>query len=307
MAVNYKDYYADLGVSKTATEKEIKQAYRKLARRHHPDVNPGDKTAEEKFKEISEAYEVLSDPDKRAKYDQFGDQWKKVGDAPPGGWQNYNWDSGSGGFNFDTAGATGGFGDFFEMLFGEQFQGVGARQRRGPSRGQDLEYEVEVTLEDAFSGVTKAFTLDGRKIEVKIPKGVKDGSRIKLAGQGQPGPGGQNGDLYLIVRERPNPRFDRKGADLHTETSVPYYVAALGGEIPVHTLTGRVTMKVPPGTQGGQTFRLPGQGMPRLHQADRGDLYVKAKIGVPKSLTDRERQLLNELADLHKSGGKASA
>jgi curved DNA-binding protein len=308
MAVNYKDYYADLGVSKTATEKEIKQAYRRLARKYHPDVNPGDKSAEEKFKEISEAYEVLSDPGKRAKYDQFGDQWKKVGEAPPGGWQNYDWDSSGARFDFDNVGVSGGggFGDFFEMLFGEPFQG-GGRQRRGAGRGRDLEYEIEVSLEEAFNGVTKTFTLDNRKIEVKIPKGVKEGSRIKLAGQGQPGPNGQNGDLYLIVKERSHPRFERKAADLYTDGAVPYYVAALGGEIPIQTLTGRVTMKVPPGTQSGQTFRLPGQGMSKLHQADRGDLYVRVKLSVPKSLSDRERQLLSELAEMHGSGGKSSA
>ncbi|MDO8684243.1 MAG: DnaJ C-terminal domain-containing protein [Armatimonadota bacterium] len=302
MAVNYKDYYATLGVSRNATEKEIKQAYRKLARKYHPDVNPGNKEAEEKFKEVSEAYEVLSDPDKRKKYDQFGDQWKRVGEAPPG-WGDFPQGPGVGGFDYDVSGA-GGFGDFFEMLFGEPFHGTAARERRAPARGRDVEYEIEVSLEEAFSGVTKSFTLDGRKIEVKIPKGVKDGSRIKLAGQGQAGPAGQRGDLYLRVRMRPHPRFERKDSDLHSEVSVTYYVAALGGEVRVHTLTGTVTMKVPPGTQSGQVFRLPKQGMPRLHGDDRGDLYVKVKITVPKTISAREKELLSELASLHKSGAK---
>jgi curved DNA-binding protein len=306
MAANYKDYYATLGVDRNATEKDIKQAYRRLARKHHPDVNPGDKASEDRFKEVSEAYEVLSDSDKRQKYDQFGDQWKRVGDTPPGGWQSQDWEQGVGGFDFE-AGASGGFGDFFEMLFGEPFRGAGTRERRGPARGRDLEYEMEISLEEAFSGAGKAFTIDGRRIEVKIPKGVKSGSRIKLAGQGQPGASGHRGDLFLIMKERPHARFERKGSDLHSEASVPYYAAALGGETHVQTLTGRVSMKVPPGTQSGQVFRLPGQGMPRLNQEDRGDLYVKAKITIPKTLSDREKELLNELADLHKRSAKASA
>ena len=168
--------------------------------------------------------------------------------------------------------------------------------------------ELMMSLEEAFNGVTKSFVLDGRKIEVKIPKGVKQGSRIKLAGQGQPGPSGQRGDLYLVVRERPHQRYERKGPDMvhNTEVTVPYYVAALGGETSVQTLTGRVSMKIPPGTQSGQMFRLPGQGMPHLNRDERGDLYVKVRVSVPKTLSAREKELLNELADLHKRGSKSS-
>lgn len=306
MAVNYKDYYAVLGVAKDAIEKDIKQAYRRLARKYHPDVNPGDKSSEEKFKEISEAYEVLSDPGKRQKYDQFGDQWKKVGEAPPGGWETFTWsEPGVGGFDFET-GQSGGLGDFFEMLFGEPFRGAGARQRRAPARGRDVEYEMEVSLDEAFHGASKSFALDGRRIEVKIPKGVREGSRIKLAGQGQPGPGGQRGDLYLAVKERAHPKFERKGADLYSEVSIPYYIAALGGESPAQTPTGRVSMRIPPGTQSEQMFRLPGQGMPYLNRDERGDLYVKVKITTPKTLSAREKELLSELADLHKRGSKSS-
>jgi len=297
MAVHYKDYYATLGVSRSAAEKEIKQAYRRLARKYHPDVNPGDKSAEEKFKEISEAYEVLSDPEKRRKYDQFGEQWKRVGQAPPGAWQTtYAWEPGPGGFDFKA----GGFGDFFEMLFGEPFRGTATRERRSPSRGRDLEYEMEIALEEAFSGATRTFTLNGRKIEVKIPRGVREGSRIKLAGQGDSGAGGQSGDLFLIVRMRPHPKFERRDSDLYTEVSVPYYVAALGGEVTAPTLTGRLTMKIPPGTQGGQMFRLPGQGMPKLKDGGYGALYVKVIITVPKTLSAREKELLTEVAGLHK-------
>jgi curved DNA-binding protein len=295
MAVNFKDYYATLGVDKNASEKDIKQAYRRLARKYHPDVNPNDKSSEEKFKEVSEAYEVLSDPEKRKKYDQYGEQWKRVGDMPPGAQQGYQWEQGPGGFTFDFGG--GGFGDFFEMLFGEPFRGATTRERRGATpRGHDLEYEIEITLEEAFSGATKVFTLDGRRIEVKIPRGVKEGSRIKLAGQGEPGATGQRGDLYLMVKMKPHHSFERKGPDLHCDVKVPYYIAALGGEASVPTMGNKVTMKIPPGTQSGQTFRLPGQGMPRLKDSGYGDLYAKVKITVPKTLTDRERELLTQLA-----------
>jgi len=302
MAVKYKDYYATLGVVKNATEKDIKQAYRRLARKYHPDVNPGDKSAEEKFKEISEAYEVLSDSEKRAKYDQFGDQWSRVS-APPGEWQSHTWQPGVGEFDFQA----GGFGDFFEMLFGEPFRGAAARGQRREPRGRDVESQIEVSLEEAFSGVTRAFTLDGRRIEVKIPKGVKEGSRIKLAGQGLAGHDGRRGDLYLVAKMRPHPRFERKNADLYCEVSVPYYAAALGGEAQAPTMGARVSMKIPPGTQSGQVFRLSGQGMPHLHGHGYGDLYVKIRLTLPKTLSAREKELLTELADLHKRSAKTQA
>lgn len=306
MATSYKDYYAILGVGKNASEKEIKQAYRKLARKYHPDVNPGDKTAEEKFKELSEAYEVLSDKDKRAKYDQFGQYWQQAGQPggtappPPG------WDQGYGDFDFGTD--VSGFSDFFDMLFGGARGRTGTRGSHGargqswtPARGQDLEYEIEVSLEEAFSGATKAFTLNGRRIEVKIPKGVGSGSRIRLAGQGEPTRGSAHGDLYLIVKMRPHPRFERKDSDLYIDVLVHYTTAALGGEVEVPTLTGKASMKVPAGISSGQTFRLGGQGMPHLRGTARGDLYARVKITVPKTLTERERELLTELAGLQET------
>jgi curved DNA-binding protein len=307
MAAGYKDYYAILGVSKTATEKEIKQAYRRLARKHHPDVNPDDKSSADKFKEVSEAYEVLNDKEKRAKYDQFGQYWQQssqpggAGQPPPG------WAEASAGFGFDEAGGVGDLGSLFEALFGQgraQAEGRGSR-RRGwtPARGRDVEYEIEVTLEEAFSGVTKFFNIDGRRIEVKIPKGVKAGSKIRLAGQGEPGPGSENGDLYLNVKMRPHPVFERKESDLHMEVAVPYTIAALGSDIQVPTLTGKVTMKIPPGTSSGQTFRLSGQGMPHLRGAGRGDMFVRIKVTVPKTLSERERELLTELAKLRPQTG----
>lgn len=293
MPTGYKDYYAILGVSRDATDKQIKAAYRRLARKYHPDVNPGDKAAEEKFKEISEAYEVLSDKEKRAQYDRFGQYWQQGATQAPPGWGSSD---GFGGFTFMDG--AGGLDDIFEMFFG--------RGRAGRSdgwtavRGRDLEYELEVSLEEAFSGATKVFNLNGRRIEVKIPKGVKNGSKIRLAGQGEPGAGGEPGDLYLIVRLRPHPRFEVKDSDLYTEVKVPYTTAALGGEVQVQTLSGNVSMKIPAGTSSGQTFRLAGQGMPHLRGAGRGDLYVKVSITVPKTLTPRERELLEELARLSK-------
>lgn len=301
MATGYKDYYKILGVDHNASEKEIKQAYRRLARKYHPDVNPGDKAAEEKFKEISEAYEVLSDKDKRMKYDQFGQYWQQAGQPgagqPPPGWgENF------GGFDFGFDIGEGGFGNLFDLLFGEGRGGAATRERRQrtwtATRGRDLEYEIEVTLEEAFSGATKIINVNNRRIEVKIPKGVKDGSRIRLAGQGEPSRGTQRGDLYLVVKMRPHPKYERRDDDLYTDVSVPYTIAALGGEIQVQTLSGRINMKIPAGTSTGQTFRLAGQGMPKLQGTGRGNLYARIKVTVPKTLSQRERELLEELARL---------
>jgi DnaJ-class molecular chaperone len=305
MATSFKDYYKILGVERNASEKEIKAAYRKLARKYHPDVNPGDKSAEEKFKEVSEAYEILSDKDKRTKYDQFGQYWQAAqqqgGAQPPPGWENVP----PGGFDFGQGGFEGGFGDIFDLLFGQGRGGGAKTKERGrpgwtPARGRDVEAEIEVTLDEAFHGTSKVFTIDGRRIEVKIPKGVKDGQKIRLAGQGEPGRGTQRGDLYLTVRLKPDPRFERKDDDLYTDISVPYTTAALGGEVQAQTPSGKVNMKVPAGTSSGQTFRLAGQGMPKMKENGRGDLYARAKVTVPKTLTDKERELLTELAKLQR-------
>jgi len=296
--MNYKDYYATLGVKKDASEKDIKQAYRRLARKYHPDVNPGNKEAEEKFKEISEAYEVLGDKEKRSKYDNFGQQWQQAQSAGGG----YGAPGGSrydtfGDLGFDL-GAAGGFGDFFEMLFGPR----GASQSNRRARGQDIEAQMDVTLEEAFSGVNKSFTFSvdpsepPMRLEVKIPAGVAEGSKIRLAGKGGYGAGGQRGDLYLIVHMIPNPTFERKGDDLYRDVPVSFSTAALGGEVQVSTLKGLITMRVPPGTQSGQTFRLAGQGMPRLNKQDKGDLYARMKITVPKTLTPKQKELMEELA-----------
>ncbi|MBI2844291.1 MAG: DnaJ domain-containing protein [Armatimonadetes bacterium] len=302
MATGYKDYYQILGIARNASNKEIKQAYRRLARKHHPDVNPGDKSSEEKFKEISEAYEVLSDKEKRKKYDQYGQYCQQAGKPGAGAGQPPpGWDFGFGDFDFETQGPRG-FGDIYDLIFGREGGRAGARTGRQrvwtPARGRDVEYEIEVSLEDAFSGATKTFTVDGRRIEVKIPKGVNTGSRIRLAGQGEPGRGTESGDLYLIVRMRPHPVFERKESDLYADVSVPYTTAALGGEVQVSTLSGKVNMKIPAGTSSGQTFRLAGQGMPNVKGNARGNLYARVKVTVPKTLSQRERELLTELARL---------
>lgn len=295
--MDYKDYYAILGVKKDATEKEIKAAYRKLARKHHPDVNPGNKEAEEKFKEISEANEVLSDKEKRAKYDSFGQQWQQ----PGGGYgrQGAPGHNAYGGtdFGFDIGGA-GGFGDFFEMLFGPR----GGAETKRQAKGRDIEAQIEVTLEEAYAGVNKSFTFSAdpseppMRLEVKIPAGVTEGSKIRLVGKGGYGPTGHRGNLYLIVHMLPNSTYERKGDDLYRDVSVPFATASLGGEIQVPTLKGKVTMKIPPGTQGGQTFRLGGLGMPRLNKQTPGDLYARLRITVPKTLTPKQRELMEALA-----------
>lgn len=321
MGPTYKDYYAVLGVKKDASEKEIKSAYRKLARKHHPDVNAGDKAGDEKFKEITEAYEVLSDADKRRKYDQYGDQWKAYSQNGGGG----SGFPGGGNFRVEYGGDAGpvDLNDLFATLFGGQEMGGGSRfgdrfgMRSPPRRGEDVEVPVTVTLEEAYNGATKSLNLQmpsgrydlsqtreettGRRVEVKIPQGVSDGQKIRLSGQGAPGPAG-NGDLYLAVQIAPHPVFERKGDDLYADVAVPYTDAALGGEARVPTPKGtRLTMTIPAGTQSGQAFRLGGQGMPRLKGGGSGDLYARIRITVPKVPTERERELLTELRTIRQS------
>jgi len=302
--MEYKDYYKTLGVSKTATEKEIKSAFRKLAQRYHPDKNPGDNKAEEKFKEINEAYEVLGDPQKRAKYDRLGAsyaQWERAG-RPGGGFDFSQWST-PGGTRVDYGNLNdlfgeGGFSDFFTSLFG----GFGAGQgfRTGArARGEDLEQTVEITLEEAFSGARRMLQMDHRRIEVAIPAGAKTGTKVRISGEG--GAGQVKGDLYLVVTVAPHPRFRREGDDLHTDFPLDLYTALLGGEARVPTLGGEVVLTIPPETQSEKTFRLAGQGMPKLrHPKERGDLYARALIQIPTRLTEQERKLFAELAALRK-------
>ena len=301
--MEYKDYYKILGVDRNASEKEIKRAYRQLARKFHPDVNPGDRRAEERFKEINEAYEVLSDPEKRRKYDELGayyQQWQRQG-GRPGDFDWSQWYSAPGGTRVhieygdlsDLFG--GGFSDFFQSIFG------GMGPRTATARGQDLEQPIDVTLEEAFAGTTRLLrTGDGRTLEVKIPAGVRTGSRVRIAGEGGPGRGGAGrGDLYLVINVLPHPRFKLEGDDLRVEVPVDVYTAVLGGEVPVPTLKGQVMLKIPPETQGGQVFRLRGQGMPKLGNPQaRGDLFAEIRIQVPQRLSEKEKDLFRQLAQL---------
>ncbi len=318
-----KDYYAILGVGRTATDKDIKQAYRRLARKYHPDVNPGDKSAEARFKEINEANEVLSDPEKRKKYDQFGAQWQTAEQFAKAG-QGAKWDFGKGG-----AYTTYDFGDLGDLgdVFGNIFQGfgTGAGSARRAARPKSIEHPVDVTLEEAYQGTKRVMQLQGeeacptcggtgragrarctvcggagrllkpRRLEVKIPPGVGDGSKVRIAGQGGQGYDGAKGDLYLVVRVLPHQVFERRGDDLHTEIAIPLVTAMLGGEIAVPTLKGKVALKVPPETQNGKIFRLAGQGMPHLNDSSHGDLFAKIKVSLPTRLTPQERQLFEQL------------
>lgn len=317
--MEYKDYYAVLGVDKKASQKEIKSAYRKLAREYHPDVNPDDPQAQERFKDINEAYQVLSDPEKREKYDQLGAnwrQWERMGGNP----EDFNWQRwstgapGPGGQRVHVRYATpedmegifggaGGFSDFFEQLFGgmggyRSAPNVGVGQRRmPPQRGQDIEQPVEISLEEAFHGTTRLLQMDGHRFEASIPRGVKTGSRVRLSGQGTAGTAGAPpGDLYLKVQVRPHHAFEREGSDLYVDVDVPLYQALLGGEVRVPTLTGDKILTIPPETQNGQTFRLAGQGMPKLGNSDqRGDLYARVNVQLPQNLTDAEKELVRQL------------
>jgi curved DNA-binding protein len=305
MNMDYKDYYEVLGVPKGASDKDIKQAYRRLARKLHPDVNPNNKAAQEKFKEINEAYEVLSDADKRKKYDTLGANWQQ--------YEQYQRAGGQGPFQygqyhtvtpedfsnifsgFGGNGDVGGFSDFFRTFFGGDMGGT--RQAR-PRRGQDIEQSVEITLAEAYHGTVRLVQKDGRRLEIKIPPGVKSGSRVRYAGEGAPGSGGA-GDLYLRVQIADDSAFERKGDDLFTDVPVDLYTAILGGEIQVVTLKSKFVLKIPPETQPGKTFRLGAQGMPRLDSTKSFvDLYARVRIILPEHLTDTERELFEKLAKM---------
>ena len=341
MAVDFKDYYRILGVDRKADDKTIKSAYRRLARKHHPDVAKT-KDATERFKEISEAYEVLSDPEKRRRYDSLGPDWKGYSQAPPGGR--------GGGFRVeygDDPGNSGDFSEFFRTIFGD----LGAAQaRRGPrgggmriedlfgrdqsSRGGDVQANVEISLDEAFHGARKTFALDleepcgtcqgsghvkgkpcsacggggwqraRRQVDVKIPAGVKSGQRVRVSGEGA-GAAGARGDLYLSVTVAPHPFLERKGDDVHLALPITAPEAALGTTLEVPTLRGKVSMKVPPATSSGRTFRLPGYGMPRLKGTGAGDQLVAVKIVMPSDVAPAERELYEKLAALRRDNPRA--
>jgi DnaJ-class molecular chaperone len=286
-----KDYYNILGVARNATEREIKQAYRKLARQLHPDVNPGDKAAEEKFKQVNEAYEVLSDKEKRRKYDKYGEQWQYADQFEQAQRQNFSQGGQRVYFSEEDMGG----------IFDDLLRGFGGRAGRPqPRKGRDIEFPLEVTLEEAYSGTSRTLNLaDGKRLEVKIPAGVRDGSRVRISGKGAEGYGGVKGDLYLVTSIKPHPRFHRHGDDLYTDVAVPLTVAVLGGEVHVSTLKGsKLSLKIPAETQNGRTFRLKGQGMPHLGNSSRGDLLARVKVVLPTNLSDEERELFQKLGRL---------
>ncbi|MFC1932566.1 DnaJ C-terminal domain-containing protein [Chloroflexota bacterium] len=326
-----KDYYNILGVKRDASEQEIKKAYRRLARKHHPDVNLGDKSAEARFKEINEAYEVLSDKEKRQKYDQFGDQWQYADQFAKAGGQRYtsrDFSPGGGAqrFHFEE-------GDL-DSLFGDLFQGfrAGTSSRRArPKRSLDIDHPVEVTLEEAYHGTNRILSLEAeqpcsscggtgqiqnvpcsacrgsgvvarlKRLEVKVPPGVKNGSRVRIAGKGRQGYDGANGNLYLIISVKPHKLFERKGDDLYVEVAVPLTVAVLGGEVQVPTPKGKLELKIPPETQSGRTFRLTKQGMPHLGNSSRGDLLARVSVILPTKLSAEEKKLFEQLGRLRSS------
>lgn len=338
--MQYQDYYKTLGVDKNASEKEIKSAYRKLARQYHPDVNPDDKRSEERFKQINEAYQVLSDAEKRRKYDQLGADWMRYqqqgGQAGAYDWSRWAGGRRPGGENVrygtpedlqDILGGMGGggFSDFFRTIFGmggggasrggydfsggggfagDPFGGGGGGARRGTSqrRAQDLniEHPVEISLYQAYHGTSIALEKGGRQINAKIPPGARTGTKVRLRGEGTSNPaGGPDGDLLLVIQVRDDPIFERRGDDLYLDLPVDLYTALLGGQVRVRTLSGPVMLTINPETQNGQILRLRGKGMPKLRKkGEYGDLYASVSVQLPTDLSDRQRELLQELREL---------
>lgn len=302
--MEYKDYYKVLGVDRKASADEIKKTFRKLAMKYHPDRNKDNKQSEEKFKEINEAYEVLSDPKKRERYDQLGSSysdWQSRGGNPG----NFNWDQWSSGQRGQGTQTRvnpqdfedmfgGGFSDFFSAIFGGMPVGTRA-QTRQQARPMIYEQKVQITLEEAYNGTQRIYQVDDRRIEVKIPPGAKTGTKVRVSGGGPSQAGAPKSDLYLVLEVMPNTKFTVKGADLTTEVDIDLVTAVLGGSAKVHTLSGDVSLTIPAGTQPGQKFRLSGRGMPNLKAPEsHGDLYARAKVEVPRKLSDKQRQLLEE-------------
>jgi curved DNA-binding protein len=308
--MEFKDYYAALGLAPDVDEQAIKQAYRKFARQYHPDVNPGDKQAEERFKEINEAYQALSDPERRRKYDELREQyqrWQQRGGRGDFNWGRWEPGAGEQAYTYnvspedleDIFGDASPFSDFFSSIYGQEAGGPARRAREvRPRRGRDIEATAEITLEEAFRGTNRSIQVGDRRIEARIPPGVRTGSRVRLAGQGAPGmAGGPAGDLYLNIEVTPHSQFERDGDNLRVVVPVDIYTAATGGEARVPTLEGAVMLKIPPRTQADRVFRVKGKGMPRLEKlAERGDLYARAKLVLPESLSDSELETLRQLA-----------
>ncbi len=314
--MTYKDYYKILGIDKNASTDEVKKAYRKLAIKYHPDKNKGDKSAEDRFKEINEANEVLSDPEKRKKYDTFGEDWRHYqasgGNESQFDWSKYagqrggahagNGNEGFGTFEFRDIFGGQGASDFFEALFGRGPSTAGGRRSSSPRKGRDAEAELPITLEEAYLGTTKLLDLNGQTIRIRINPGMEDKQVLRLAGKGSSGPrGGQPGDLFLTVRVLPHTEFERKGDDLYRDLPIPLYTAVLGGKVEVNTLKGVVKVDIQPGTQNGQTLRLSGLGMPLYNEQGRfGDLYARTVVQIPTQLSEEEQGMFQKLAELRK-------
>jgi curved DNA-binding protein len=296
------DYYEVLGVNKNATEEEIKKAYRKLARKYHPDLNPKDKEANRKFQQINEANEVLSDPEKRKKYDQYGKDWKHAEEFEKARQSRQQWtDAGGGGQDF--SGFSGefdeeGFSDFFQSMFGG---GERRSSRRNVKfRGQDYNAELHISLRDAYKTHQQTLKVNDKNIRITIPAGVENGQIIKLKGHGGPGiNGGPNGDLYITFVIADDPKFKRRGNDLYTTIDLDLYTAVLGGEVTVDTMDGKVKLKIKPETQNGTVTRLKGKGFPVYKKEDEsGDLYISYSIKIPTQLTEKQKELFRELQKL---------
>ncbi|MEJ8802294.1 J domain-containing protein [Pontibacter sp. H249] len=306
--MEYKDYYKILGVDKTASQADIKKAYRALAKKYHPDKNKDDKAAENKFKDVSEAYEVLGDKDKRTQYDQLGANWRQFqqGGGPRGGQYQQH----GGGFSQQDihdmfgGGGRGGFSDFFEQFFGGGGGFGQATSGRGrANKGQDYQAEMEITLEEAYTGTSRLISTDTQQLRITTKPGVADGQTLRIKGKGATAAGGgENGDLYIKVLVKPHPKFERKGDDLYTDLNLDIYTAILGGETQVNTMSGKLKLKIPEGTQNGKTLRLRGKGMPHYGKPDHyGDLYVKISVMLPAKLSTEERGLMEKLRDLYHS------
>jgi len=310
--MNSQDYYQVLGVARDADSKAIKRAYRKLARQYHPDVNQNDKIAEEHFKQVNEAYEVLSDPDKRKKYDRFGVDWPRYEQAGMGGAGWNGWAQQGNGphthYSYKTTGdidledllGNGGFSDIFGNMYGSN--GTTSHSPR-PRRGQDYEHPIDITLLEAYQGTQRILNKTGLRLEVTIPAGVKSGSKVRIRAEGGAGhAGGSAGDLYLVIEVLPDARFTRKEANLYTDIQVPLYTAILGGEATVPTLNGNLTLTIPPNTQNGRRFRLRGKGMPKLRPKNEfGDLYATVNVSLPTKLSEEEQELFEQLRALYGS------
>ncbi len=304
--MEYKDYYKTLGVAKSASQADIKKAYRSLAKKYHPDKNKGDKTSEDKFKDISEAYDVLGEDEKRKQYDLLGANWKQYQQG--GGQQRqYSRPSGGGfqGFGGDASDnfGGGGFSDFFQQFFngGGGFGSQGGRTRA--AKGQDYEAEMEISLQEAYSGTSRLLNLNNQQLRITTKPGVEDGQVLRITGKGAPAlGGGTNGDLYIKVAVSNHPNFERKGNDLVTALPVSLYTALLGGEAQVNTLSGQIKLRIPEGTQSGKTLRLRGKGMPLYGKADQhGDLYVKIEVTLPDTLTTEEKVLFQKLREMREA------